>query len=107
MIDSESLYRQLGHLLANVPPDLTVASNFNAPPGPLSTEAEDWLARAYALVAAGGDPADIVEMRQITTNFGKLVYRQEAARPMFVILRRTAAEAELKSPAALQGAFLP
>src|SRR5262245_24675035 len=107
-MEPEALYTQLGYLLASVPPDLTSA----APPGalaappPLSTEAEGWLARAYALVEAGGNLADIVEMREKTTKFGDFVYRQEAARPIFAILRRTAAVAGLKSPVAAQGAFI-
>jgi hypothetical protein len=79
--------------------------NFTTP-GPLSQEAEAWLARAYALVDAGGNPLDIVEMRQQTTHFGGLVYREEAAKPLLAIPRRTAAVAELAAPTAVQGAFI-
>jgi hypothetical protein len=64
------------------------------------------LARAYALVRAGGDALDIVEMKQAQANFGALVYREEAAKPLLAILRRTAAVAELASPTAVQGAFI-
>jgi hypothetical protein len=95
-IDPETLYAQLSVLLASVP-------NFAAP-GPLSQEAEDWLARAYALVDAGGNAVDILEMRNATSNFGELIFRE--TRPLLAILRRTAAVAELTSPTAVQGAFI-
>lgn len=45
-------------------------------------------------------------MKQITTNFGELIFRMQAAKPMLSILRRTAAVAELESPTAAQGAFI-
>jgi hypothetical protein len=98
MVDPETLYAQLSVLLASVP-------DFAAP-GPLSQEAETWLARAYALVHAGGDVGDIVEMKQALANFGELIYRAEAARPLLAILRRTAAVPELASPNAVQGSFI-
>jgi hypothetical protein len=98
MVDPETLYVQLSVLLASVP-------DFAAP-GPLSEEAETWLARAYALVQAGGDARDIVDMKQALANFGELIYRAEAARPLLAILRRTAAVAELASPTAVRGAFI-
>src|SRR5258707_7230494 len=97
-IDPETLYAQLSVLLASVP-------NFAAP-GPLSQEADEWLARAYALVDAGGNAVDLFEMKQATANFGELIFREVAARPLLAILRRTAAVAELASPAAVQGAFI-
>jgi hypothetical protein len=97
-IEPETLYAQLSVLLASAP-------NFAAP-GPLSQETEEWLARAYALVEAGGNTLDIVEMRNVTSNFGELVYRAAAAKPLLAILRRTAAVAELASPTAVQGAFI-
>ena len=60
LIDGRSgtLYQQLSVLLASVP-------NFGAP-GELSPEDETWLARAYALVkAGGGDAQDTVDMKQM------------------------------------------
>jgi hypothetical protein len=98
MIDPETLYVQLGHLLASVP-------DFAAP-GPLSNDAKQWLARAYALVQAAGDKDDTSEMKKVTDNFNELIFRQMAAEPMLTILRRTAAVAELKSPSAVQGTFI-
>jgi hypothetical protein len=98
MIDPESLYIQLGHLLASVPDFME--------PGPLSPETEHWLARAYALVAAAGDPIDTAEMRRVTDQFGDLVYRQLSLAPILNILRRTAAVAELQSPVSVQGTFI-
>ena len=100
LIDPGTLYQQLGVLLATVP-------NL-AEPGPLSDEGETWLARAYALVHAGGDPIDTVEAKKLAGSIGGIwhEFREEAAKPLLGILRRTAAVAELAAPPAMQGAFI-
>lgn len=97
-MDAATRHQQLSVLLASVP-------DFEAL-GPLSPEAETWLARAYALVRAGGDVGDIVNMKQLTTDFEEKVYRDQAAKRVLDILRRTAAVAELASPTSAQGAFI-
>jgi len=84
MINPESLYTH-GHLLATVPSDLI--SNL-----PLSNQSEEWLARAYALVAAAGDKDDTAEMKRITTNFGELAFRQLTAPNRACTRRKHAAE---------------
>ena len=98
MIDPGALYQQLGVLLASVP-DLTE-------PGELSAEVETWLARAYALVKAGGDPEDTFHMKKITNTFYEVVLRGNAANDMMIILRRTAAVAELQAPPGMQGTYI-
>jgi hypothetical protein len=98
-IDPETLYMELSHLLASVP-------NFGGQ-GPLSEEGKRWLARAYALVQAAGDKEDIIEMKKLTNDLGgELIFRQMAAEPLLAIIRRTAAVAELNSPAAMRGTFI-
>jgi hypothetical protein len=72
MIDPESLYIQLGHLLASVP-------DFAAP-GPLSDDTKQWLARAYALVRAAGDKDDACEMKKMTENFNELIFSPNSGR---------------------------
>jgi hypothetical protein len=100
MPDPETLYRQLSELLLAVP-------DFNKP-GSLSTDGYQWLARAYALVDAGGDVQDAVRMKDLTDNFDQYLFadRLSALRKMLTIMRRSAAVAEVNSPIAAQGSFI-
>jgi hypothetical protein len=96
MIDPETLYRELSALLASIPADLR-------PKVTPSPELRGWLARAYALVAEGGDMEDAVKMKRFVDGFTTY---SDPVTPILNILQRRAAVAELASPAAARGSFI-
>jgi hypothetical protein len=95
-IDPESLYVQLGRLVETMP-DLAR--------GPISAETNQWLGRAAALVEASGDVADFATLKVAAQNLGT-VLRETNAQTIVAIVHRALARAELKAPAAAQGAFI-
>lgn len=97
-LDPESLYVHLGRLIETTP-DL-------ACPGPVSAETNQWLGRAAALVEASGDMADFVTLKVAAQNL-ETVLRETNAQTIVAIVHRALARAELKAPAASQGAFIP
>ncbi|AIV49889.1 hypothetical protein X899_2456 [Burkholderia pseudomallei TSV 25] len=97
-LDPESLYVQLGRLVETTP-DLTR-------PGPISAETNQWLGRAAALVEASGDLGDLVTLKVAAQNLDS-VLREPNAQTIVAIVHRALARAELKAPAASQGAFIP
>ena len=101
-IDAETLYLQLGQLVASIP-DLKVQE-----PYPLGTT--QWLARAYALVSATGEIADAFALKQ-ASDYASMVqdklHRDPRAKQITSIVHRALAVAELSAPADVQGAFLP
>lgn len=97
-LDPESLYVQLGRLVETTP-DLSR-------PGPVSAETNQWLGRAAALVEASGDAADFVTLKVAAQNL-ETVLRETNAQTIVAIVHRALARAELKAPAASQGAFIP
>jgi hypothetical protein len=98
-IDPQSLYVQLGRLVEAMP-DLNEQL-------PLPASTLDWLGRAGALIAASGDMIDIAEFNTYATGLSKSTMQFSAAQDLGVIVRRALAKAELKAPAAAQGAFIP
>ncbi|MDO3558274.1 hypothetical protein [Ralstonia pseudosolanacearum] len=96
-LDPESLYVHLGRLVETMP-DLTG-------PGPISAEAHQWLGRAAALVEASGDVADHVTFKVAAQNLESPL-RATNAQAIAAIAHRALARAELKAPAAAQGAFI-
>lgn len=110
-IDPEALYRQLGQLVAETPGNL-------AGPGDLSPETHHWLGRAAALigelriyVGPGTTAGTMVLADQVSFNSASDglvgILREQNAHRIIAILHRALACAELKAPAAAQGAFIP
>lgn len=102
-IDPESLYQQLGQLVAAIPQDL-------AGPGPLSAESHRWLGRAALLVEeagrAVGDTIDAITFSVASNGLGS-VLRTQNAHEIITILHRALARAESVAPATSSGAFIP
>lgn len=97
-IDPESLYRQLGQLVAETPENLATGS--------LTPETFRWLGRAAALVNESGERADKVFFTVASdTLTGSL--REQSAHQIVTVLHRALARAELNAPAAVRGAFIP
>jgi hypothetical protein len=99
-IDPESLYRQLGQLVAEIPTDL-------AGPGALSPESHHWLGRAAMLVGETSnmvDPISFVSASDMLV--GSTILRELNANQIVTILHRALARAEQNAPAAVQGAFI-
>ena len=96
-IDPESLYRQLGQLVASIP-DLN-GGDWATPEGRI------WLGRAGALVAAAGNLADGVTFNVACNSLGGALHT-ENAQSIVSIVYRTLAVAELAAPAALRGQFI-
>ena len=100
-MDPQSLYVQLGHLIAEMP-DLRIS-------GPLSTPTIQWLGKAHALL--GKTRNDIIHTVELKSHTNALQLqgpaRSGAAVSIALILYRALAEAELDAPAATQGAFIP
>lgn len=97
-MDPESLYRQLGQLLADVP-------EFGLR-GTLDRETLTWLGRAGALIEIASTPVEAGNFRIAADNIvGPL--RATNAHAVMSILSRAFARAELNAPATAQGAFIP
>ena len=97
VIEPESLYRQLCQLVAEMP-DLRAVQ--------LTPEVQRWFGRAGALVSALSDPMEIATLRIAVNNFTSPSLRPSHAQEITAIVHRALAIAELKAPAAVQGAFL-
>lgn len=97
-LDPESLYLQLGQLVATAP-DLNGGA-WSTPEGRI------WLGRAAALVEAAGDVADRISFNVASDALGTVLHSQNVQQ-IFSILYRTLAKAELAAPVALQGQFIP
>src|ERR1043165_2020896 len=97
-MDAETLYRHLGRLIESAP---AAPQNSN-----LSPELMKWVGQATALVNEGGD---LVLQMEIQSAIGRLQYpdRVDAYRKILIVLYKSLAAAELKAPAATQGAFIP
>lgn len=99
-IDPESLYTQLGYLIANMP-DLTG-------PGRLSPSTLQWMGKAYALVAAAGDGNDAARFKNASDRLNTdLVFPEPTVRDIHNVLYRALGLAELRAPMAARGAFIP
>jgi hypothetical protein len=97
-IDSESLYLMLGHLISEMPDFSDM--------GRTTQEQNAWLGRACALIEAGGDNADIADMKSMVGNMDtSLRYRNLQA--ISAILHATLARLELQLPVGAKGAFIP
>jgi hypothetical protein len=104
-MDPESLYRQLGQLVAETPNDLVG-------PEPISAETHRWLGRAAALIGASAtmkDPGTMMEHISFKTSSDGLVgiVREHNAHQVVAILHRALARAELNAPVTARGAFIP
>ncbi|MGN7100197.1 phosphatidylserine/phosphatidylglycerophosphate/cardiolipin synthase family protein [Ralstonia holmesii] len=98
-LDPESLYVHLGRLVETMP-------NLNRP-GPVTTETNQWLGRAAALVeAAFGQSVELISFNIAAENLDS-VLRATNAQTIAAIVHRALAKAELTAPAASQGAFIP
>lgn len=97
-LNAESLYRQLGRLLEEMPKDWTS--------GELTDEHHRWLGRADALVNQGGDIGDKVDFRSAAGLMDKVAW-PTGLEQMKRVLYRILAAAELKAPPAARGAFIP
>ena len=95
---SENIYRQLGRLIETMP-DLSTCDL-------MSTEANQWLGRAYALVHQVGDVVDTVRFKTNVDNLHS-AGRSSAVPSIHSILYRALATAELAAPAGTSGAFIP
>lgn len=97
-MDAESLYRLLGNLVAAMP-------NLEHPE---AGEVQKWLGRAYALVEATGDGADMIALKSATTDLfsPQVLTHERGKRQISVILQRRLAVAELKAPASAHGGFI-
>lgn len=96
-IDHQSLYIQLGQLIAGVP-------NFSDWPPTL--EQQSWLGRASALIEAGGNSNDNIDIRVHMARMNTAA-RTSAIQDILIILHRSLARAELNAPVAAQGASIP
>ena len=78
-----------------------------ATPGDLPASTRQWLGRAYALVNETGQYADGYSLDHHTKNLENPDWRKATVGPITNILYRALGIAELKAPAAVQGAFIP
>lgn len=104
-VDSETLYRELGQLVANVPGDLVGR-------GAISPQTHHWLGRAAVLlewpIRSPASPEAFDHISFTTAVDGLAgVLREQNAHQIVTILHRALARAEQNAPAAAQGAFIP
>lgn len=96
-IDAESLYLQLGQLVAEMP-------ELGAP-GPVSPEVFRWLGQAVYLVDCTGDFADVASIKAASDGLaGQL--RETNARKIVAAVYRALARAEGLAPASAKGGFV-
>jgi PLD-like domain len=95
--DPESLYLQLGALVAEMPA--------LAGPGPVTAEMNRWLGRAAVLVEQAGDMSDGIALTT-AANFLNTVNRQMNAGQIEAVVYRALARAEERAPSAARGAFI-
>jgi hypothetical protein len=96
-LNAESLYRQLGRLIEEMPKKWD---------GHVSDEAHRWIGRADALLDQNGDVRDTTEFRMATARLGTAMW-PTALEQIKRVLYRALAAAELKAPAAVRGSFIP
>ena len=96
-IDPQSLYVQIGQLIASVP-------DFGR--WPPAQEQQLWLGRAAALVEASDHLPDLIDLR-VKLQSMNTAARNNAIHEILGILYRVMARAELAAPVAAQGAFIP
>ncbi len=97
-VDPESLYMQLGHILTTFPAEFS---------DPLPRATMAWLSRAHALVLATGAQNDASELSSAMDHLVSALRFDDPAAKIMMILHRALAIAELRAPAAVQGAFIP
>ena len=99
-MDPESLYVQLGQLVAEMP-------NFGGT-GRIPPEANQWLGRAASLVAVTGNVVDHASItaasNALTSSEGS--YREYWAQTIRATVYRALADAEAKAPTAARGGFI-
>jgi hypothetical protein len=98
-IDPESYYRHLGRLIETMP-NLEYSGKEYPP------EIHQWLGRADALIAESGEIADKVDWRVGIQRLNTAAWRS-GIETLKTVLYRVFAAAELRAPAAAQGAFIP
>lgn len=98
-LEPESLYVQLGHLMATIP-DLAAG-------GDIQPETHRWLGRAYALVKESEGEAEAISLKIQMDLLASSVGRRDSAQRILAALFRILAIAELRAPVASQGAFIP
>jgi hypothetical protein len=94
----ENLYFKLGALIEQMP-------DFSGT-GAITSEAQLWLGRAYALVSKGHNLADTVKFQVCSDNLMSSL-RVSNVQTITAILYRALAVAEQDAPLANQGAFIP
>jgi hypothetical protein len=97
----EALYMQLGRLIAEMP-NFVISRQ-------LTPDKQLWLGRAVALIEAGGSTLDAIELMDAAKRLDGPhdgIRRHHSDR-ITQLLYRALARAELKAPAAAQGAFVP
>jgi hypothetical protein len=98
-ISSEDLYRRIGRLIEECPSFQGI--------GPLSIQQLTWLGRAEALVAASRDVIAIAEFGAAKSSLTQPTMRASGLQKLMLVLYGVLGKAELASPAAAQGAFIP
>jgi hypothetical protein len=97
--EPEALYRQLAQIVEAIP---------NLSENTEQKETQQWLGRAYALISAI-DPPSAIEFKfavtNVNSNSGTVHYKGK--QDVQTILYRVLAVAEMRAPAAAQGAFIP
>lgn len=96
-IDAESLYIQLGQLVAEMP---QLGGN-----GSITPEINRWLGRACHLVRAAGSTYDGVAITSASDNLNTFL-RDQNAQAIASIVYRALAMAEAKAPIAARGGFV-
>lgn len=97
-LDPESLYMQLGQLVADIP-DLSGTH-------PITPDMLKWLGRASVLVAQVSDAVDQAMLRLASDNLTGFL-RESNAHQITSIVHRALAQAEARVPPGMQGSFIP
>jgi len=99
-MDPEAIYRQLGRLLA-APPNFVI--------GAMTAEKLQWVSRVRALVAATGDIEARAEfsMGMSMLSDPHVMTIQQGVDKLLLAAYSALANAELKAPAGVKGAFIP
>jgi hypothetical protein len=96
-VDPESLYVQLGQLIAEMP---VLAGS-----APITPEINRWLGRAMQLVKATGNRGDVVSIT-VASDMLNSVLRDQNAQQITAIVYRALAHAEANAPTAARGGFI-
>jgi hypothetical protein len=96
--NNQDLYLKLGALIEQMP-------DFSGD-GPIASEAQLWLGRAYALVLKGSNLGDSIKFQVCSDNLTSSL-RQSNLQAITAILYRALAVAELDAPLVNQGSFIP